>query len=66
MDDILLHQRHSERELERALMAWKIKINRQMMNRVQRGMARLVEQFAGSVRLDGDTKMNLARLGYGI
>lgn len=47
-------------------MGWEIKINRQMMNRVQRGMARLVEQFAGSARLGSDTKMNLAGLGYGL
>jgi len=64
--DFLSHTpEHSERELERALMGWEIKINRQVMDKVLRGMARLEEQFAQSAKLEGEVRKNLVRLGCG-
>ena len=39
-------------------------MNRQVMDKVARGVAKLAEQFAGSARLDGGAKKNLAGLGY--
>ncbi len=55
---------HSERELERALMGWEIKINGQVMDKVLRGMARLEGQFAQSAKLEDESRKNLAGLGY--
>ena len=41
-------------------------MNRQVMEQVARGVGRLVEQFAGSARLEDESRKNLAGLGYGL
>ena len=47
-------------------MGWEIRMNRQMMDRVVRGVARLAGKFAHSAKLEDESRKNLAGLGYGI
>ncbi len=46
-------------------MGWEVGMNRQVMDKVVRGMARLEGQFAQSAKLEGEVRKNLVRLGCG-
>lgn len=45
-------------------MGWEIKMNRQVMDKVMRGVARLAGQLAGSVKLEGAIMKSLVGLGH--
>ena len=47
-------------------MGWEVGMNRQVMDKMVRGVARLVMQFAESVKLEGELMKSLAGLGYGL